>query len=257
MDPGDHTLRRFFEHTLAALTNADGKIFLTVRLLLTRPGQLTADYLRGKRKLYIAPVQIFLIANLIFFLLHPIIGSDTLTTDLHTQLSDTWHNAIARGLVKSRLAARGISSEGYAAAFDAAAITRAKSLVILVAPIFSLAVMALYWRRRRLYTAHLVFALHFCAFWLLLISGTLALNNLTVRLLRTVRIFPSATAVSQGVILFSLAIMTVYLFRAVRRVFTGESLLVSGVKALTLGIAFDLSLQAYRLVLFFITFWST
>ncbi|WP_425106184.1 DUF3667 domain-containing protein [Ancylobacter sp.] len=73
--PADHTLRRFLEHLFEAFTHADGKVFLTLRCLLTRPGRLTADYLRGKRKPYIPPLQLFLIANLIFFLLHPLIGS--------------------------------------------------------------------------------------------------------------------------------------------------------------------------------------
>ncbi len=255
--PADHTLRRFVEHLFEAFTHADGKIFLTLRSLLTRPGRLTADYLRGKRKPYIAPLQLFLICNLIFFLLHPLIGSNTLTTDLNTQLHYIWHHGIVESLVLPRLALRQVTVEVYAAAFDPAAITLAKSLVILVVPIFSLAVMALYWRQRRHYSAHLVFSLHFGAFWLLLISATMALTNLTVRLLRTADVFPSDTAVNRGIIGFSLVLMTVYLFRAGRAVYTAEAAWLTLGKAITLGITFNFSLQAYRFALFFITFWST
>lgn len=255
--PADHTLRRFLEHLFAAFTHADGKVFLTLRSLLTRPGRLTADYQRGKRKPYIPPLQIFLICNLLFFLLHPLIGSNTLTTDLNTQLHYTWHHGIVESLVLPRLALRSVTVEVYAAVFDPAAITLAKSLVILVVPIFSLAVMALHWRQRRRYSAHLVFSLHFGAFWLLLISATLALTNLTVRLLRTVDVFPSDTAVNRGIVGFSLALMTVYLFRAARAVYTVEAAWLTLAKTLALGITFNLSLQAYRFALFFITFWST
>jgi hypothetical protein len=253
----DHTLRRFTEHLFEAFTNADGKIFLTLRFLLTRPGRLTADYLRGRRRPYIPPLQLFLISNLIFFMLHPLIGSNTLTTELNSQLQYTWHQAIARSLVAPRLAARGLTTEAYAAIFDPAAVTQAKSLVILVVPIFSLAVVALYWRHRRHYAGHLVFSLHFCAMWLLLISATMALTNLVVRLLRSANIFPSADMVSRTIIGFSLIIMTAYLFRAVRAVYEHESVWTTAGKALALGLAFDLSLQFYRFVLFFITFWST
>jgi len=257
LESGDHTLQRFFEHLVVAFTNADGKVFLTLRLLLLRPGQLTADYLRGRRKPYIPPLQLFLIANLIFFLLHPLIGSDMLTIDLNTHLHYTWHNAIARVLVTPRLATRAVTVEVYATTFDPAAVTQAKSLVILVVPIFSLAVLALYWRHRRQYAPHVVFSLHFCAFWLLLICATLALTNLTVRLLRYAHVFPSAEVVNRCIIGFSLALMTVYLFRAVRVVFDRESFWATAVKTLALGTALDLSLQAYRFALFFITFWST
>ena len=236
---------------------ADGKVFLTLRSLLTRPGRLTADYLRGKRKPYIPPLQIFLIANLIFFLLHPLIGSNTLTTDLNTQLHYTWHHGLAESLVTPRLALRKVTVEAYAAVFDPAAITLAKSLVILLVPFFSLAVMALHWRQRRHYSAHLVFSLHFGAFWLLLISATLALTNLTVRLLRIVDVFPSDTAVNRGIVGFSLVLMTAYLFRAARTVYAAEPAWLALAKALALGIALNLALQAYRGALFFITFWST
>ncbi|MDP1579863.1 MAG: DUF3667 domain-containing protein [Candidatus Didemnitutus sp.] len=255
--PADHTLRRFFEHLFEAFTHADGKIFLSVRCLLTRPGRLTADYLHGKRKPYIPPLQLFLIANLIFFLLHPLIGSNTLTTDLNTQLHYTWHHTIAEAWVAPRLVARSVTAEVYAVTFNPAATTLAKSLVILVVPLFSLAVLALHWRQRRHYSAHLVFSLHFGAFWMLLICATLALTNLVVRLLRSVDVFPSASAVSDSVIGVSLVLMTLYLFRASRLVYTAEPAWQTAARALAMAIIFTLSLQVYRFALFFITFWST
>ena len=84
-----------------------------------------------------------------------------------------------------------------------------------------------------------------------------ALTNLVVRLLRSADVFPSAGAVSGGIIGFSLVLMTVHLFRALRLVYPAGSLWATAARALALGIAFDLSLQAYRFALFFLTFWST
>lgn len=257
LGPHDHTLRHFLGQMLEAFTHADAKIFLSLRTLLFRPGRLTADCLQGKRKPYIPPLQFFLICNLIFFLLHPLIDSNTLTTDLHTQVQYTWHRGMAQTLVTARVAARGVTLAAYTKDFDLAAVTLAKSLVILLVPVFSVAVMALYWRQRRYYGAHLVFALHFCAFWLLLICATMALTNLAVRLLRTVAVFPSADLVGRSIIVFSLAIMTAYLFRAVRVVFDREATGVTALKALALGIALNLALQAYRFGLFFLSYWTT
>ncbi|MDB6114634.1 MAG: hypothetical protein JWQ62_1579 [Lacunisphaera sp.] len=242
---------------MEAFTHADGKIFHSLRLLVTRPGRLTADYLRGSRKPYIAPLQIFLISNLVFFLLHPLIGSNTLTTDLHTHLNYVWHQAAARALVAPRLAARNLTADDYARVFDPAAVTLAKSLVILLVPIFSVAVMALYWRRRRHVSAHLVFALHFCSFWLLLICATLAVTNLAMGLLRYADIFPSADMVTWCTFALTLTLSTLYLFRAVQVAFGSEAPGVAATKAGGLALAFGLSLEAYRFVLFFITFWST
>jgi len=257
VEPGDHTLRRAAEHLLEAFTHADGKFFLTLRLLLTRPGRLTADYARGRRKPYIPPLQLFLICNLLFFLLHPLLGSNTLTTDLNTHLHYSWHQALAESFVAPRLASRGVSVEAYAAVFDPAAVTLAKTLVILIVPVFSLAVMAAYWPHRRHYAAHLVFSLHFAAFWLLLVGLTLALTNLAVRLLRYADIFPSALTVTRTAVAFTLAIMLVYLFRAARVAFDREAAWVTAAKVAGLGLALGLAVQAYRCVLFFITFWTT
>lgn len=257
LEPADHTFRRFLEHLLEAFTHADGKFVLTLRNLLIRPGRLTADYLRGRRKPYIPPLQVFLICNLIFFLLHPLIGSNTLTTDLNTQRHYTWHHGLVESLVTSRLKARALSAEAYAVVFDAAAITLAKTLVILVVPIFSLAVAALYGRQRRHYSAQLVFSLHFGAFWLLLVCTTWTLTNAILGLLRVFHVFPTAAAVGGGTTTFILAVLSVYLFQAVRAVFAAESFAITAAKAIGLALALELSLQAYRLLLFFITFWST
>ncbi len=254
----DHTLRRLFEHMFAAFTNVDGKVFLTLRYLLTQPGRLTADYLRGRRKPYIAPLQLFLIGNLIFFLLYPIIGgAKTLTTDLDTHLHYLWHSSVAQSFVTPRLAARTQSVEAYAAVFNPAAVTQARTLVILLVPIFALAAMALYWRHRRHCTAHLVFALHVCAFWLLFVCAKLTLVNVALRLMRSFQVFPSADAVDLGSLLFGLAVMSGYLFRANQTVFNRQHAAVTLAKAVSLAIALELSLQAYRAALFFITFWST
>jgi hypothetical protein len=254
----DRTLRRFFEHSFAAFTHVDGKVFRTLRLLLAHPGRLTADHFAGRRIRAIPPLQLFLICNLIFFLLHPLIGvSNTLTTDLDTHLHYMWHSAIVQSLVTPRLAARSLTVEGYAALFNPAAVTLAKTLVILLVPMFSLTVMALYWRHRRHCTAHLVFALHVGAFWLLYICASLMLTNFILYLLRKISVFPTADRVIQLNLAMGLVVMTWYLYQAARVAFSPQSAWLTLAKAATLSLALVVSLQAYRLVLFFITFWST
>jgi hypothetical protein len=253
----DRTLRQMIGHGVEAATNANGKVLVTLRALLLQPGRLTADHLRGRRKPYLAPVQLFLFANLIFFLLHPLIGSNILTTTLQTHLQYTWYKNVAQGMIGPRLVERGQTVEAYATIFDGVAADRAKSLVILVVPLFSAAVAALYWRQRRHYIDHLVFAAHVCTFWLLLICVLLAVTNLTIRLLRTVNAFPSAEQVGMTISVVTLLVLSVYLYRASRAVFERQPPWITVTKAIALGVAFDLSLRVYRFALFFITFWST
>ncbi len=60
-----HLVQHFFED----ITHYDGKLWKTVKSLLTKPGFLTQEYLRGKRAGYINPVRLFIFLNFIFFFL--------------------------------------------------------------------------------------------------------------------------------------------------------------------------------------------
>lgn len=48
--------------------DVDGRIFRTIRLLFTRPGQLTADFLSGRRARYVHPLRLFLVVSGLYFL---------------------------------------------------------------------------------------------------------------------------------------------------------------------------------------------
>jgi preprotein translocase subunit YajC len=55
--------------TLFHITSFQGKFWQTFRLIFARPGQLTADYLAGKRARHVAPMRLYLWISLFFFLL--------------------------------------------------------------------------------------------------------------------------------------------------------------------------------------------
>ena len=64
--PKDMTLRGLAEKLLHALTSIDARVLRTARCLLGRPGALTDSWTRGVRRPYVAPFQLFLVANVIF-----------------------------------------------------------------------------------------------------------------------------------------------------------------------------------------------
>lgn len=63
----DFYVRRYVSGFFSSLTNLDSKFYKTFQAFLGRPGQLSADYLRGLRKPFLTPIQIFLIATVLFF----------------------------------------------------------------------------------------------------------------------------------------------------------------------------------------------
>jgi len=63
LEPDALTLRHFFTHTVAhELLHVDGTLWRTLRLLFVRPGQLSLDYAAGRRRPYVNPFRLLLIA---------------------------------------------------------------------------------------------------------------------------------------------------------------------------------------------------
>lgn len=66
--PTDPTLRELLADAWDALTSVDGKLAASLRLLLTRPGALTVEYLAGRRARFLPPFRLYLICSVIYFL---------------------------------------------------------------------------------------------------------------------------------------------------------------------------------------------
>lgn len=61
------TLREFMREAAGRLVALDGKLWKTLGALFFRPGFLTREYFAGRRRRYIRPARMFLIASLILF----------------------------------------------------------------------------------------------------------------------------------------------------------------------------------------------
>src|SRR5262245_65446739 len=63
------TLRYFLTHSvLQELLNVDGKIWRTLRLLLFRPAFLALEYAAGRRRPYVGPVRVLIVAIIAYVL---------------------------------------------------------------------------------------------------------------------------------------------------------------------------------------------
>ncbi|WP_293310593.1 DUF3667 domain-containing protein [Pedobacter sp. UBA5917] len=58
----------FISHSIAHYFHFDNKFFQTLSPLLTKPGQVTLDYLAGKRARYINPVSMYIFVSIVYFL---------------------------------------------------------------------------------------------------------------------------------------------------------------------------------------------
>lgn len=63
------TLREFAHQYLHHYVAAEGKLLPTIKLLLLKPGQLTLEYLQGRRRRYVMPLPLYVTFSFVFFLL--------------------------------------------------------------------------------------------------------------------------------------------------------------------------------------------
>jgi hypothetical protein len=253
MSARDLTLRGLFAQLFRALSNIDGRLLRTLRCLVTRPGVLTVAYVQGQRMPYIGPLQLFLLANVLFFALQartntPIVSS-TLDAHLHQQ---DWR-AVAQRLVAHRLETRQTTLALYAPRFDQAIVFHAKSYIIVMVLPFALLLPLLFARNRQPFVAHVVFALHFYAFLLLLLCVALVVVAVDVW-------WGGAGLTSARMdnllSLINLAVCALYLYSATGTVY-GARGVMRVIKGCALALAVAGILLSYRFVLLLITLSTT
>jgi len=251
----DYSLRRFLSEAFNILTSVESNLFRSFATLLTKPGRLTAEYFKGRRKSYLKPLQLFIFCNVIYFFAQSAVGFNSLTTPLQVHLDMLPHSALASRMVDGELRRRQIAYNDYRLRFDAAIEGQAKTLIIVMVPIFALLTGAFYWRTRRYYVEHLVFSTHLFAFFLLLVAAL----NIWLRLVwRGERIVGVNLPWLQSDLFGTLVLMficMVYLWIALGRVY-GQGKMKTALKSLALALCIMAVLQFYRFILFFTTFYT-
>ncbi len=272
--PDGESLWRFAKDQFHEVTSADGRLWRTVKALVA-PGKLTEEYLDGRRSLYVRPIRIFLVINvLIFFALSGSPGTilkGPLQSHFGAALyggaaqtlagakADQW-DAARRKLMASddpEAAEQATKIVDYEAAFNTQAQALAPSLIGVLIPGFALLLAVFLWPARASGVRHLVFATHLVA---AIIAASIVLIlalELALGVVRAVWNSP-LWADSMDPILTPLATLTfvVYIGAAVRRVYRVPvwASAVTGVLLGTLGFAFVF--WCFRLVLFGVTLWT-
>jgi hypothetical protein len=250
----DLTMRALFAQAVESLTNTDGRVYRSFKTLLLRPGELTRAYAEGRRKPYVGPVQLFLVANVLFFLLQSAFGFQALSNTLHSHLEDQVYSAHARELAADRFAELGTTRAAFAPIFDAAVSVNAKVLVVLLVPMFALIVWAASWGSGRAAAVHAVFALHFVAFLLLALTLVFPLVFFPLTVVFELAHVPVGWVDVMGTWLL-FALCSAYAYRAFGCVY-GGAVAWRVAKAVLLGFAWVPVVRLYRFAVFLITLYT-
>jgi hypothetical protein len=255
----DLTIAGLVGHALESLTHVDGRVVRSVRDLIVRPGALTAAYMRGQRRPYFAPFQMFLVANVLFFVLQSALGFQVLSNDLGSHIG-TWkgsrqhYSAIARPIAERRLAATGRTIEQYTDVFNHAVRVNAKGLVAVMVPLVGLVLLASFPRARYPVTTAIVLALHFLAFFLLLETVLMPVLAIPAgRLLSALALGWLWDPLTSAVLI---AICAAWIYKASRVVY-GASATSAALKAAAIAGLLIPIIICYRFIVFLVTLYTT
>jgi hypothetical protein len=192
--PAKVPLRQIVGSAIEDTVGIDGRLWRTLRLLFRKPGALTLEFLAGRRRRYLPPFRLYLIASIVYFVALQLSGS---TRFFFFQASG--------------------DPEGFGQF-----VRLLPRLMFLLLPTFAALVHLVYRRRGRYYVEHLVFALHYHA----LAFFTLTLEAAVFPLLRPIEsgqitplvIFASVISGTAQILVLS------HLFIALRRVYGGSRL---------------------------------
>jgi hypothetical protein len=243
--PRDLTIRGLLHQLFDAVSSIDGRLIRSLVAGASRPGSLTAAWVRGPRKPYLGPIQLFLIANVAFVAMQSIAGANVFSSTLESHLHHQDWADLAQRMVDRRLASTHTTLEAYAPEFNEAVALHAKSLVILMTIPFALLLPIVFVRSRKPFAVHLVFAVHVYTFLLFLYCAALALSGLDVLRGGAGLIDPRLDTV---LTVFNLAVCAAYLYQAIGRVYGAKGTwrivasltLAVAVLAITLGYRFGL-----------------
>jgi hypothetical protein len=170
----------------------EGALWRTLRLLVLRPGQLTVDYLRGRRRHYVHPIRLYLTTSILCFLLlqlatlrvdtgrieREVKPDSTVRIELgvgHAQITGTRFECDLGEWLCSRLKQR-YATEPRQLAGELQHLSRRfvsyfPYAMFVLLPLFAVLLQLAYLKRHMHYAEHLVFALHLHAFWFIAITA--------------------------------------------------------------------------------------
>ncbi len=184
-------LGEFLQQFGGAYFATEGALWRTLKLLLLKPGELTAQYLAGRRKHYVLPLRLYLSISLVVLLLFRISATVSLESPEAVQLGE---GEIRNGSLNIGVGRAGLKDGVFYCenlpgwlckrvqrridvkpeAFVEVVRDVSKNFVanlgaamFVLLPSFALWLKWAYLRRRMHYTEHLVFALHVHALWFL------------------------------------------------------------------------------------------
>jgi hypothetical protein len=192
------TVGEFMQQFSGTYFASEGALWRTIKLLFSQPGELTAQYLNGRRRQYVLPLRLFLSISLVMLLSMRLVGALQFSSLEDPEFKKTLPvrpAAVSIELGFARASIEGgvfrceglppwlcqrlqrrmdTSTEALLASLERATdrvASHAGLVMFVLLPAFTLALMVFFRWRGFSFTEHLVFALHLHAFWFAVVAA--------------------------------------------------------------------------------------
>ncbi len=246
------TLSYFFGSVWNALTFTDIKFIRSFLALLFKPGFLTLEYFRGRRKLYTRPLALFFFINLVYFLYQPV---DALSSTYGSQVTGQFYSEWASDRVQLSMEELNLSKAQFESRYNKMTEQVSKLFLIVFIFIMALGTALINLNRQGLFFFHLVATTHFVSFSILTFFILLPNVVLGIRKLYLFMVEGSTLSFNYNawyMTLPALILLWIYAFGMQRRLYA-EGSIIHVLKASLLVLAFIITTLVYRLFLFVIT----
>ena len=239
--------------SISAVTLADNRFLKSLWLTLKNPGFLSKEYANGRRVNYIRPLQMFFVLNLVYFLFPTL---QLFNARLNTQMYYLFHSPIARALVNQRLEDAHMSLTGFELIYNQKTTMLAKLLIVVFVWLAAVPLGLIFRKKNRYFTDHVALSVEL-ACYNIFVNAIL----LSVTLFGLSKVFRwSGTSLGgylndDTLTLIFISTNLYFIYRAAKTFYgqTGKSLILKS----ALGIlGLFLALEVYKLLLFFVTFYS-
>lgn len=175
IDPDrDYSLAHFVEEVVDGFTHFDSKFFKSMKCLLVKPGFLTQEYVLGRRKPYMKPIQIFILTTVFFYLVFPKVSSFySNPLDLvngfryHNSVSNTFSFDMTTAMENKRQQLQ-LEQDDLLLFIRKEAAHLSKAALFMLIPFFGLSSFLLFRKRQPKFVPHLIYAMHSLSFYIVL-----------------------------------------------------------------------------------------
>lgn len=238
--PEDRSFKTFINSILIASTLANSKFLRTLGYVVRKPGFISNEFAEGKRVRYMAPISLFFVLNLVYFLF-PLI--QLFSASLNTQLLAPYGSFLEVSIT-NKIVNEGLNLESFSVLYNQKTVGLAKLLVMVFVVLSSIPLHFLYRKKNRFFTDHVGYSVELACY-------NLFVNALLLTLI--VKIFGLGHYLNELSLTLIFVLTNLYFLLRSGIVFYREKGWRLILKSMLMLIFLKVALEGYRFILFFIT----